>query len=525
MLVFCVKTLISSSLPQKSQSSAICFSSNTISLLFKSRLLSDFSFKLNRIAMDNTRELQTEASQSLSSSASGEIHVLAGPMFSGKATTILRRMLAERRTGRCIVLNFGGASEKERAAGLCVTGRLKEAVGLLWLSGSQVKPDTYAMLLQECKQRKEYTKGKRIHAQMVVLGFAPNEYLKVKLLILYALSGDLQTAWILFRSLLLRDLIPWNAMISGHVQKGLEQEGLYMYYDMRHHRVVPDQYTFASVFRACSALASLEHGMRAHAVMIKSRIKSNIIVNSAVVDMYFKCSSVSDGHKVFDQFSTRNVITWTSLMSGYGYHGQVSEVLKCFDKMKEEGCRPNSVTFLVVLTACSHGGLVDEGREYFDSMKRDYGIEPEGQHYAAMVDILGRAGRLQEAYEFVMKSPFKKHAPVWGSLLGACRNHGNVKLLELAATRYFELDPTNGGNYVVFATGYASCGLLDAASKVRRRMEDAGVKKDIGYSQIKLQGEVHRFMTDDKSHRLSGKIYKKVQEMTSVFMDVDCYPV
>ncbi|ESQ55797.1 hypothetical protein EUTSA_v10025426mg [Eutrema salsugineum] len=380
------------------------------------------------------------------------------------------------------------------------------------------------MLLQECKQRKEYTKGKRIHAQMAVVGFAPNEYLKVKLLILYALSGDLQTAWILFRSLLLRDLIPWNAMISGHVQKGLEQEGLYMYYDMRHHRVVPDQYTFASVFRGCSALASLEHGMRAHAVMIKSRIKSNIIVNSALVDMYFKCSSVSDGYKVFDQFSTRNVITWTSLMSGYGYHGKVSEVLKCFDKMKEEGCRPNSVTFLVVLTACSHGGLVGEGREYFDSMKRDYGIEPEGQHYAAMVDILGRAGRLQEAYEFVMKSPCKKHAPVWGSLLGACRNYGNVKLLELAATKYFELDPTNGGNYVVFANGYASCGLLDAASKVRRRMEDAGVKKDTGYSQIELQGEVHRFMTDDKSHRLSGKIYKKVQEMTSVFMHVDCYP-
>lgn len=407
--------------------------------------------------------------------------------------------------------------------GLCVTGRLNEAVGLLWRSGLQVESETYAMLLQECKQRKAYAKGKRIHAQMVVLGFAPNEYLKVKLLILYALSGDLQTAGILFRSLESRDMIPWNVMISGYVQKGLEQEGLYMYYDMRQNRLVPDQYTFASVFRACSAIASLEHGMRAHAVMIKRHIKSNIIVDSALVDMYFKCSSFSDGHKVFDQLSTRNVITWTSLMSGYGYHGKVSEVLKCFDRMKEESIRPNPVTFLVVLTACNHGGLIDEGQEHFNSMKRDYGIEPQGQHYAAMVDMLGRAGRLQEAYEFVMKSPCKKHAPVWGSLLGACRNHGNVKLLELAAKKYFELDQTNGGNYVVFANGYASCGFLDAASKVRRRMEDAGVKKDPGYSQIELQGEVHRFMKDDTSHRDSGMIYKKVQEMTSVFMDVDNY--
>ncbi|XP_010449785.1 PREDICTED: pentatricopeptide repeat-containing protein At4g16470-like isoform X2 [Camelina sativa] len=491
--------------------------------LFPSLSLKSYSspicFTLNRLAMVvYTRELQTEASQSSSS---------GGPMFSGNATTILRRMLAERR-----ISSFQVESQRKKEKldktlkGLCVTGRLKDAVGLLWRSGwLQVQPETYAVLLQECKQRKEYGKGKRIHAQMVVVGFAPNEYLKVKLLILYALSGDLQTAGILFRCLLCKgDLIPWNAMISGYVQKRMEQEGLYIYYDMRHNRIVPDQYTFASVFRACSALASLEHGMRAHAVMIKCHhIKSNIIVDSALVDMYFKCSSFSDGHKLFDQLSTRNVVTWTSLMSGYGYHGKVSEVLKCFDKMKEEGCRPNPVTFLVVLTACNHGGFVDKAWEHFSSMKRDYEIEPEGQHYAAMVDTLGRAGRLQEAYEFVMKSPCKEHAPVWGSLLGACRIHGNVKLLEVAATKFLELDPTNGGNYVVFANGYASCGFLDAASKVRRRMENAGVKKDPGYSQIELQGEVHRFMKDDTSHRLSVKIYEKVHEMTSYFMDVDCY--
>ncbi|CAB78689.1 hypothetical protein [Arabidopsis thaliana] len=446
-----------------------------------------------------TREFQTEASQTSAS----------GSMFSGNATTILRRMLAEKRIGRFQVENQRKTEKLDKTLkGLCVTGRLKEAVGLLWSSGLQVEPETYAVLLQECKQRKEYTKGKRIHAQMFVVGFALNEYLKVKLLILYALS----------------DLIPWNAMISGYVQKGLEQEGLFIYYDMRQNRIVPDQYTFASVFRACSALDRLEHGKRAHAVMIKRCIKSNIIVDSALVDMYFKCSSFSDGHRVFDQLSTRNVITWTSLISGYGYHGKVSEVLKCFEKMKEEGCRPNPVTFLVVLTACNHGGLVDKGWEHFYSMKRDYGIEPEGQHYAAMVDTLGRAGRLQEAYEFVMKSPCKEHPPVWGSLLGACRIHGNVKLLELAATKFLELDPTNGGNYVVFANGYASCGLREAASKVRRKMENAGVKKDPGYSQIELQGEVHRFMKDDTSHRLSEKIYKKVHEMTSFFMDIDYYP-
>ncbi|KAG2239079.1 hypothetical protein Bca4012_023847 [Brassica carinata] len=509
MFVSKQRTLISSSLYPKSHSWFITFSSS-------------FSITTRSVSMVSTQELNWEESESDSS----EIHALSSPKFSCKATTILRRMLSEKRIHSFQVEPQRKQKQPDKTLqGLCITGRLKEAVGLLWRStGSKVESKTYCMLLQECIQRHEYTKGKRVHAHMVVVGFAPSEYLKVKLLILYALSGDLQTGWILFRGLQSKGLISRNAMISGCVKKGLEQEGLFMYYDMRYCSIVPDQYTFSSVFRACSALASLEHGMRAHAVLIKSCLTSNIRVNSALVDMYFKCSSVSDGYRAFDQFAIRNVVTWTSLMSGYGYHGQVSEVLKCFEKMKEEGCRPNSVTFLVVLTACSHGGLVEEGREHFDSMKRDYGIEPEGQHYAAMVDILGRAGRLQEAYEFVVKSPCKKHAPVWGSLLGACRNHGNVELLELAATKYFELDPTNGGNYVVYANGYASCGLLDAASKVRRRMENAGVKKDPGYSQIELQGQVHKFMRNDTSHRLSGKIHEKVQEMASLFMDVDYYP-
>ncbi|KAJ4912402.1 Pentatricopeptide repeat-containing protein [Raphanus sativus] len=466
--------------------------------------------------------------ESDSDSDSSEV---SGPKFPAKATALLRRMLAENKIHSFQVEQHHRKKhqpDNKTLRGLCITGRLKEAVGLLCRrsssSGSHLESDTYSLILQECIDRREYTKGKRLHAHMVVAGFAPNKFLKVKLLILYALSGDLRTGWILFRGLgKSKSLVSRNAMISGCVKKGLEQEGLLLYYEMRYCGVVPDQYTFSSVFRACSALASLEHGMRAHAVVVKTRHKSNIRVNGALVDMYFKCSSVSDGGRAFDQFLDRNVVTWTSLMSGYGYHGRVSEVLRCFEKMKEEGCRPNSVTFLVVLTACSHGGLVEEGREHFESMKRDYGIRPEGQHYAAMVDILGRAGRLREAYEFVLKSPCKKHAPVWGSLLGACRNHGNVELLELAATRYFELDPTNGGNYVVVANGYASCGMLDAASKFRRRMENAGVKKDPGFSQIELQGQVHKFMRNDTSHRLSRKIHEKVQEMASLFMDVDYY--
>ncbi|KAL3568779.1 hypothetical protein D5086_028669 [Populus alba] len=175
---------------------------------------------------------------------------------------------------------------------------MNEAVGLLWRSGLEVDHGTYALLLQECIFKKLYNKGKRIHAQMVVVGYVPNEYLKTKLMILYAKSGDLKTMHLLFDMLMEKSLISWNALIAGYVQKGLEEMGLSFYYEMRQNGLTPDQYTFASVFRACATLATLEHGKRAHCVMIKSFLKENVVVSSALMDMYFKCSSLSDGHLI-----------------------------------------------------------------------------------------------------------------------------------------------------------------------------------------------------------------------------------
>ena len=189
-------------------------------------------------------------------------------------------------------------------------------------------------------------------------------------------------------------------MIAGYVQKGLEEVGLNLYYKMRWTGFIPDQYTFVSVFRACSTLATLKHGKQAHGV----------VVNSALMDMYFKCSSLSDRHWVFDKSLNRNVVMWTALIFGYGQHGKVVEVLESFHRMKTEGFKPNYVTFLSVLSACSHGGLLDEGWTYFSSMTKDYGIQPRGQHHAAIVDLLGHAGRLQEAYE--LANACKEHTVI-----------------------------------------------------------------------------------------------------------------
>ncbi|KAF8414219.1 hypothetical protein HHK36_002219 [Tetracentron sinense] len=413
----------------------------------------------------------------------------------------------------------------ETLKGMCFCGRLMEAVELLFRRESQVDPQTYALLLQECIFRKEFNKGRRIHAQMITIGFSPDEYLKTKLLILYTKIGDLRTAHILFDKILDRSLVSWNAILSGYVQKGLEEAGLNLYYKMRWNGLTPDQFTFASVFRACATLATLDKGKQIHGVMIKSQIRDNVVVNSALMDMYFKCSSPHDGHRVFDTSSERNVITWTALISGYGQHGQVVEVLEFFHRMIDEGFRPNYVTFLAVLSACSHGGLVSEGWKYFSSMTRDYGIQPRGKHYAAMVDLLGRAGRLHEAYEFVRNSPCEEHSVIWGALLGACRIHGDLELVKLAAKKCFELEPENAGKHVVLSNTYATFGLWENVKEVREVMRVSGVKKEPGYSWIEVRREVHTFLAGDKSHRQTEQIYETIKELTCILRNAGYIPM
>ncbi|XP_054802280.1 pentatricopeptide repeat-containing protein At4g16470 isoform X2 [Prosopis cineraria] len=461
------------------------------------------------------RYLQMEAS----ASPSGEIHAIVGPMLSVKGIQI-----KDNNGSLQVKPHKNGPNLDKVLKGLCISGRLAEAIGLLCRTGLAVHSRTYSLLLQEGISRKEYKKARRIHAQMIVVGYVPNEYLKIKLLILYVKSGYLETASILFNNLAGKSLVSWNAIIAGYIQKGLVEVGLEFFYSMRQSGMRPDQYTFASVFRACATLAALEPGKQAHAVMIKCQIRDNVVVNSALIDMYFKCSCICDGQLLFNKCLSRNTITWTALISGFGLHGRVLEVIEAFHKMISEGFRPNYVTFLAVLSACSHGGLIDEGWKYFLSMTREYEILPRGQHYATMVDLLGRAGKLKEAYEFVLNSPFKEHAAVWGALIGACKIHGDMDLLKVASKKFFELEPVNAGKHVLMANAYAHSGLWDNVEEVRAIMRKSGMAKEPGYSRIEVQREVFFFYMGDTYHHQSHEIYKVIKEMTCILMDADYLP-
>ncbi|KAM3192586.1 hypothetical protein ACQJBY_069666 [Aegilops geniculata] len=404
---------------------------------------------------------------------------------------------------------------------LCIAGELSRAVSLLHRSAVFAVSSAYALLLQECVNRRDARLGKRIHARMVSTGFRCSDYMATKLLIFYAKIGELGVARDLFDGMPRRDVVAWNAMISGCTRGREEAQAVDMFGLMRAEGLGPDQFTFASVLCACAKMAALDHGRRVHGVMVKSAVAAvNMFANSALVDMYLKCSSAEDARRAFAAAPERNVTMWTALISGHGQHGLVREALALFDEMTRDGFRPNDVTFLAVLSACAHGGLVDEGLRHFSSMPSDYGLTPKGAHYAAVVDMLARVGRLRDAYELVKNLPdCHEHSVVWDALLGACRKHGDVGLVELAARRFFRLQPGNAGKYVVLANTYAACDMWDSMAGMHEAMKSLGIRKDPAWSAVEVQGKKHIFLARDTYHDESWEIYEACNALARAITD------
>lgn len=400
---------------------------------------------------------------------------------------------------------------------LCIAGDLSKAVRLLCQSPVCPGARTYALLLQECVNRRDARLGKRIHVRMVTTGFRCGEFITTKLLIFYAKIGDLGCARKLFDGMPYRSVVAWNAMISGCARGGAEERAVDLFGAMRAKGLAPDQFTFASVLCACARLAALERGRRVHAVAVKSDVGGNVFANSALVDMYLKCSCPEDARRAFAAAPERNVTMWTAVISGHGQQGRAAEALALFDQMAADGFRPNDVTFLAVLSACAHAGLVDEGLRRLASMSSDYGLAPRGPHYAAVVDMLARVGRLSDAYDLVKNLPdCQEHPVVWGALLGACRKHGgNVALVELAAQRFFRLQPRNAGKYVVLANTYAARGMWDSVAGAHEAMRALGVKKDRAWSAVEVQGKVYTFLAGDSYHDDCSAIYEVCNALTS----------
>lgn len=275
---------------------------------------------------------------------------------------------------------------------------------------------------------------------------------------------------------------------------GFFDRALNLFGQMQPTGVKPDSVTYASILPACGNLAALEYGKQFHKDIIRSGFQSDIFVGNALVDMYAKCGSVWEAFKVFEKIGKRNVISWTAMIAGYAMNGHGKEAIKLFQQMQQSSTKPNHITFVGVLSACCHAGLVDDGWQYFHCMVRDYHIMPYMEHYCCMVDLLGRAGFLDEAEDFINKMPLKPDTSIWASLLGACTIHSNIDLGERVAECLFELEPKNPAHYVLLSNLYAVAGRWDDKEKVRRMMKDRTVKKTPGRSWIEVNNAVHSFL-------------------------------
>ncbi|KZV28813.1 pentatricopeptide repeat-containing protein mitochondrial [Dorcoceras hygrometricum] len=291
----------------------------------------------------------------------------------------------------------------------------------------------------------------------------------------------------LFEKTIEKDTVVYNTMIEGY-SKSIEtaKKAVDMYLDMQRLNFVPTISTYASIIGACSIMSSFETGQQVQGQLMKTEFFKDIKVGSALIDMYCKCGRTDDARRIFDHMPKTNVFSWTSMIDGYGKNGNPSDALELFDSMTRK-CHivPNHVTFLGALSACAHAGFVAKGREIFDSIERKYSMKPTMEHYACLVDLLGRTGNLNQAFEFVMRMPEKPNSDVWGALLSSCRLHGDVDLAKIASNELFKLSPNNRpGAYVALSNTLAEAGSWDGVSHLRELMKVRGISKGTGFTWV-----------------------------------------
>ncbi|KAH7578083.1 hypothetical protein JRO89_XS01G0338600 [Xanthoceras sorbifolium] len=333
----------------------------------------------------------------------------------------------------------------------------------------------------------------------------------------YAKCGDMEGALELFGLMPSKNVVSWTAIISGYTQNGHYEEALSMFLEMETEKGSrPNAVTIASVMPACSHLGALEVGKRIEKYARENGFFNNIYVSNAVLEMYARCGRIDGAREVFNEIGKRrNLCTWNSMIMGLAVHGKCCEALELYEQILIEGTAPDDVTFVGLLLACTHGGMVRKGRELFESMETKFKITPKLEHYGCMVDLFGRAGELQEAYELIQTMPMRPDSVIWGALLGACSFHVNVELGEIAAESLFKLEPWNPGNYVILSNIYALARRWDGVAKLRKVMKHSEITKAAGYSLIEEGGDIHKFIVEDKTHPSCHEIYALLNEVST----------
>ncbi|XP_058073630.1 pentatricopeptide repeat-containing protein At3g26782, mitochondrial-like isoform X2 [Magnolia sinica] len=365
-------------------------------------------------------------------------------------------------------------------------------------------------LRQACKNQASLKTGQSIHSHAIRHGKEFNSSLHTALTDMYMDCGDEKTARCLFERSSDRDLISWNAMVACYVRSGRPNEALLLFQQMQS-EVKPNLVTMINTLPSIAHLANLPQGRCMHAYIIRNfPLHLDVAPGNALLTMYAKCGSIHDAERVLQCLPRRDIVSYNAMIAGYGMHGRGKDALRVFSEMQEAGLRPTSVTFVSVLSACSHSGLVEKGQQLFQSMSWHYNVVPEIVHYACMVDLFGRAGLLDEARNFIDLMPMEPDASVWRALLGACRNFSNIELARVVSEKLIELEPMNIGNYILLSNIYAAAGNWDIVRKLRMQITEQGLRKAPGSSWVVIKTKVHCFVAGDRLHPQTDEIYSKL---------------
>uniref|UniRef100_A0A9I9CI83 Pentatricopeptide repeat-containing protein n=1 Tax=Cucumis melo TaxID=3656 RepID=A0A9I9CI83_CUCME len=379
-----------------------------------------------------------------------------------------------------------------------------EAVGLfreMMEAGFQPNEMSLVSVLGACGELGDLKLGTWVEEFVVENKMPLNSFMGSALIHMYGKCGDLVSARRIFDSTKKKDKVTWNAMITG--QNGMSEEAIKLFQDMRVSSTAPDQITLIGILSACASIGALDLGKQLEIYASERGYRDDIYVGTALVDMYAKCGSLDNAFRVFYGMPKKNEVSWNAMISALAFHGQAQEALALFKSMMNEGgtVSPNDITFVGVLSACVHAGLVDEGRRLFHMMSSSFGLVPKIEHYSCMVDLFSRAGHLEEAWDFIMAMPEKPDEVILGALLGACQKRKNIDISERVMNLLLELEPSNSANYVISSKLYAKLGRWDDSAMMRMLMKQKGVSKTPGCSWIDINSQLHEFHAGDVLHQ------------------------
>ncbi|KAJ1692928.1 hypothetical protein LUZ63_009626 [Rhynchospora breviuscula] len=407
-------------------------------------------------------------------------------------------------------------------------GNYEEALELYkMLLREGIEPDevTFMGALHACGELGNLKEGKQIHKLAVKLGFGSSSSVVNALISMYCKCESVDLACEVFKTLPHKTLVSWNAMILGYAQNSYTEKAIALFLGLtKAKNMKPNSFTIVSVIPALADLSSLRQAKVAHAYCIRHGFDCNIYVLTGLIDLYSKCGSIVLARMLFDLTEDKNVATWNAMIDGYGSHGLGKPAIKLFEKMGRGPLRPNDVTFLSVLSACSHTGLLEEGWKCFHSMKKEYGLEPKIGHYGSIVHLLGRAGKLNEAWNFIQNMPIEPNIAIYGALLGACKVHKDVRLAVQVANKIFELRPDNGGYHVLLANIYADASMWGDMARVRKLMERDSLLKVPGCTFIELRNEIHTFYSGDTTHPQAKQIYSHLGRLIEEIKKIGYIP-